>query len=97
MVVDGAKEERRSLAHVNVDVVHGGDDAAEGVGQHSPHRRALLDGTILEEAEDERGLLDGGEPNPPVIVIEVVVDHAPEDLSSRGQRQRVQDEGDGDL
>ena len=94
VVVNGTEEERGPLAHVHVDVVHGGDDAAEGVGQHRPHRRALLHRPVLQEAEDEGGLLDGGEAYPPVVVREVVVEHAPEDLGSGGQRQRVQDEGD---
>ena len=35
--------------------------------------------------------------SPPIVVGEVVVDQAPEDLGAGGQRQRVQDEGDGDL
>ena len=69
VVVDGAEEERRPLPHVHVDVVHGGDDAAEGVGQHGPHRRALLHRPVLEEAEDERGLLDGREPHPSISTI----------------------------
>ena len=94
VVVYSAEEERGPLAHMHVDVVHGGDDAAEGVGQHRPHRRALLHRPVLQEAEDERGLLDGGEAHPPVVVREVVVEHAPEDLGAGGQRQRVQDEGD---
>ncbi len=53
VVVNGAEGEHRPLGDKDVDVVDRGDQAAEGVGEDRLQDGGLLDGAVLQEAEQE--------------------------------------------
>ncbi len=53
VVVNGAEGENRPLGNEDVDVVDGGDQAAEGVGEDRLEDGGLLHRAVLQEAEQE--------------------------------------------
>ena len=72
----------KEMVNLGTDVVHAGDEVAECVSETRSKSLRLLDRSLGEEPEKQRGLLNRCEPRSPVRRQEIAIQGLPHDVAA---------------
>ena len=97
IIVNGSKIEGGPLSHLDVQVVHAGDEVTECIGQSSLEGQIGTQGSRIHEPGHDSDTLHCHKANSPVTVVELLLYHFPEDIRPRWQGDAVEEQWNSHL